>query len=64
MKYDDLMQFKNEQTVKQEGKYYQKGKDYIVEDGDIIFFRFNVGKGKTEKWPISEENDGRDGCKL
>lgn len=49
MKYDDLMQFKNEQTVKQEGKYYQKGKDYIVEDGDIIFFRFNVGKGKTEK---------------
>jgi ribosome-binding ATPase YchF (GTP1/OBG family) len=24
----------------------QKGKEYVVEDGDIILFRFNVGKGK------------------
>jgi len=46
MKYDDLMHFGSEQTVKAEGKLIQKGKDYIVEDGDIIFFRFNVGKGK------------------
>lgn len=46
MKYDDLIHYGNEQTVKAEGKYVQKGKEYVVEDGDIIFFRFNVGKGK------------------
>jgi obg-like ATPase 1 len=46
MRYDDLIHYGNEQTVKAEGKYVQKGKEYIVEDGDIIFFRFNVGKGK------------------
>ena len=39
------MQLGNEQAVKAEGKYVQKGKDYVVEDGDIIFFRFNVGGG-------------------
>jgi obg-like ATPase 1 len=32
--------------VKAEGKYKQNGKEYVVEDGDIIFFKFNVGKGK------------------
>lgn len=47
MKYEDLIQYGNEQNVKQEGKYYQKGKEHIIEDGDIIFFRFNVGKGKA-----------------
>lgn len=46
MKYDDLVQLGNELAVKAEGKYIQKGKEYVVEDGDIIFFRFNVGKGK------------------
>lgn len=46
MKYDDLISYGNEQAVKSEGKYVQKGKEYVVEDGDIIFFRFNVGKGK------------------
>ena len=46
MKYDDLMHHGSEHAVKAEGKYVQKGKDYVVEDGDIILFRFNVGKGK------------------
>ena len=46
MKYEDLMKFGNEQNVKAEGRFLQKGKEYVVEDGDIIFFRFNVGKGK------------------
>lgn len=27
------------------GKYKQKGRDYVVEDGDIIFFKFNAGAG-------------------
>ena len=40
------MKYGTEQNVKAEGKHSQKGKEYIVEDGDIIFFRFNVGKGK------------------
>jgi len=43
MKYDDLIQYGSEVGVKAEGKYLQKGKDYTVEDGEIIFFKFNVG---------------------
>lgn len=46
MKYEDFVELKTEQAVKSEGKYLQKGKDYVVEDGDIILYRFNVGKGK------------------
>lgn len=42
MKYVDLVEFGNENAVKAEGKYRQWGKDYFVEDGDIIYFRFNV----------------------
>ncbi len=42
MKYDDLIRAGSEQKVKDAGKFYLKGKDYIVEDGDIFSFRFNV----------------------
>jgi hypothetical protein len=42
MKYADLMEHKTEAQLKSAGKYYTKGKDYIVEDGDIINIRFNV----------------------
>ncbi|PIU40983.1 MAG: redox-regulated ATPase YchF [Candidatus Omnitrophica bacterium CG07_land_8_20_14_0_80_42_15] len=42
MKYDDLAALGSEPKVKEAGKYYVKGKDYIVEDGDIINIRFNV----------------------
>lgn len=31
------------------GKYRQKGRDYIVEDGDIILFKFNAGAGLKDK---------------
>ena len=44
----DLMHYGNEQAVKAEGKYIQKGKEYVVEDGDIIFFRFNVNDDKMK----------------
>lgn len=27
------------------GKYRQQGRNYVVEDGDIIFFKFNAGAG-------------------
>lgn len=40
--YDDLMKFKSEAKVKENGKYRIEGKEYIVKDGDIIHFRFNV----------------------
>lgn len=49
MKYDHFVEFGTEQNVKAEGKLHQKGKDHIVEDGDIILFRFNVSKGKEKK---------------
>ena len=42
MKYQDLVKLGSEQKVKEVGKYLQKGRDYIVEDGDIISFLFNV----------------------
>ncbi len=42
MKYDELMKFGTEEELKKAGKFYVMGKEYIVEDGDIINFRFNV----------------------
>ena len=45
MKYDDLHELKNEADVKAAGKYRQQGKQYTVEDGDIILFKFNAGAG-------------------
>ena len=40
--YEDLMQYKYESALKDAGKIRQEGKNYIVKDGDIIFFKFNV----------------------
>lgn len=42
MKYADLIALGGEDKVKESGKFYLKGKDYIVDDGDIINIRFNV----------------------
>lgn len=42
MKYADLIAGGSEEKLKSTGKYYLKGKDYIVEDGDILTIRFNV----------------------
>ena len=42
MKYGDFVACGSEQKVKESGKLYLKGKDYIVEDGDILNIRFNV----------------------
>ncbi|MFK8137092.1 MAG: redox-regulated ATPase YchF [Bdellovibrionales bacterium] len=38
----DLFELKSEQAVKEAGKYRSEGKEYVVKDGDILFFRFNV----------------------
>jgi len=40
--YDNLMELKSESKIKEKGKLRQEGKNYIVQDGDIIFFKFNV----------------------
>ncbi|CAF1217270.1 unnamed protein product [Adineta steineri] len=45
MKYEDFKEHGNENTVKAEGKYRQQGKNYTVEDGDIIYFKTNTGGG-------------------
>jgi GTP-binding protein YchF len=42
MKYQDLIRLGSERKVREVGKYMQKGRDYVVEDGDIINFLFNV----------------------
>ncbi len=44
MNYKDLKELGSEQKVKASGKYKMQGKDYIVKDGDIIFFKFSKGK--------------------
>ncbi|WP_431686408.1 redox-regulated ATPase YchF [Hahella sp. NBU794] len=40
--YDDFTSFNGEQGAKEAGKWRLEGKDYIVQDGDVIHFRFNV----------------------
>ncbi|SCU98154.1 LAMI_0F13278g1_1 [Lachancea mirantina] len=44
MKYEDLVELKDEVAVKAAGKMQQKGKEYVVEDGDVIYFRAGAGK--------------------
>lgn len=40
--YDDFIEFNGEAGAKDAGKLRVEGKDYIVKDGDVIHFRFNV----------------------
>jgi hypothetical protein len=40
--YDDFVSLKGEQGAKDAGKWRLEGKDYIVKDGDVVHFRFNV----------------------
>jgi len=42
IKYHDFVQFNGEQGAKEAGKARLEGKEYIVQDGDIMHFRFNV----------------------
>ncbi|NLN25554.1 MAG: redox-regulated ATPase YchF [Bacteroidetes bacterium] len=42
IKYDDFVKYGSEAKVKEAGKMGVEGKDYIVQDGDIMHFRFNV----------------------
>jgi hypothetical protein len=42
MKYEEFMVAGTEQKLKEQGKLRVEGKGYVVEDGDILNFRFNV----------------------
>jgi len=42
LKMDDYQEFGSEQGCKEAGKMAIEGKDYVVQDGDIMHFRFNV----------------------
>ena len=42
MKYEDLMRLKSQAALKEKGLMRQEGKDYVVCDGDVMLFRFNV----------------------
>ena len=39
---EDLKKYGSEAEIKSAGKYRQEGKDYVVQDGDVMFFKFNV----------------------
>lgn len=45
MKFQDFKEEGSEAACKAAGKYRQQGRNYVVEDGDIIFFKFNAGAG-------------------
>ncbi len=49
MTYDDLIELGTEGAVKNAGKYMQKGKTYIVQDGDICYYKFNPPKKDAKK---------------
>ena len=40
--YDDLMKYKSENAIKDAGAMRVEGKEYVMKDGDIVHFRFNV----------------------
>lgn len=40
--YDDFVKYKGEQGAKDAGKWRLEGKEYVLHDGDVVHFRFNV----------------------
>ena len=40
--YDDIVKYGTEAKIKEAGKYRLEGKEYIVQDGDVLFFKFNL----------------------
>jgi len=49
MRFVDYKELGSEAECRSKGKHQQKGKEYIVEDGDILFFKFNAGAGLKKK---------------
>jgi len=44
IKYDDYIHYGSETACKDNGKLSVEGKEYVVNDGDVMHFRFNVSK--------------------
>ena len=42
MAYDDLMRLGSYNAAKEQGLVRSEGKEYVVKDGDVVLFRFNV----------------------
>jgi len=42
IKFEDYINYKSEHACKEAGKLFIEGREYIVQDGDIMHFRFNV----------------------
>jgi GTP-binding protein YchF len=42
VKFDDYVTYETSAAIKAAGKVHLEGKDYVVQDGDVILFRFNV----------------------
>lgn len=42
--YADFLKYQDEAKIKEAGKMRSEGKDYVMQDGDIVFFKFNVRK--------------------
>ena len=40
--YDDLVSLGSMTAAKEHGKVRSEGKDYVIKDGDVVLFRFNV----------------------
>jgi ribosome-binding ATPase YchF (GTP1/OBG family) len=40
--YGDIVKYGTEAKIKEAGRYRIEGKEYIVQDGDVLFFKFNV----------------------
>jgi ribosome-binding ATPase YchF (GTP1/OBG family) len=40
--FDDIVKYGSEAKIKEAGKYRVEGRDYIVRDGDVMFFKFNL----------------------
>lgn len=40
--YEDLVRYGSELKIREAGKYRVEGKEYVVKDGDVLFFKFNV----------------------
>jgi ribosome-binding ATPase len=40
--YNDLIELKNEHQIKESGKMRREGKEYVIQDGDIVHIKFNV----------------------
>jgi len=49
MNYEHFKELGSESAVKAAGKYKTQGKAYVVEDGDIIFFKHNAGSANASK---------------